>query len=93
MLMILSYIPSFAAVDRFPIKLSSFTVEQVLESAQTLGGRILKKTLYDLQYHLAHLAGSLAILGRPMGLVKNIGNIVLPTLNRISTNTQYVPLA
>lgn len=72
-LMILSYIPSFAAVDRFQIKLSSFTVEEVLESETSLISRILKKTLYDLQLHLAGLAGNLAVLGRPMGLVKNIG--------------------
>ena len=72
-LVLLSYIPSFAAVDRFPIQLSSFTVDQVLDSVESLTTRVLKKTLYDLQTHLAHLAGSLAILGRPVGLVKNIG--------------------
>ena len=72
-LAMLSYIPSFAAVDRFPIQMSSFTVDQVLESTDSLVARILKKSLYDLQSHLANLAGSLAILGRPVGLVKNIG--------------------
>merc|ERR1711998_301600 len=72
-LVLLSYIPSFASVERFPIQLSSFTVDQVLESAESLTAVVLKKSLYDLQTHLAHLAGSLAILGRPVGLVKNIG--------------------
>ena len=73
-LMILSYIPSFAAVDRFSINMSSFTVEEVLESETSLVARILKKTLNDLQLHLGTLAGNLAVLGRPVGLVKNIGD-------------------
>ena len=37
-LVLLSYIPSFAAVDRFPVKLSSFTVDQVFFSPNLYPG-------------------------------------------------------
>ena len=73
-LSVLSYVPSFASVDRFPVRISSFIVADALESNDSLVSRITSKALYDLQAHLGPLAGSLAVLGRPIGLMRNIGN-------------------
>eukprot|EP01041_Mallomonas_annulata_P004154 gene4154-8257_t len=73
----LEVIPTIVAVDRMPFKLSSFIVSDALESSSTLLQRILSKTMLDLQYQSARIAGSyllsLSVLGRPAGLAKNIG--------------------
>jgi len=73
----LEAIPAIIAVDRMPFKLNSFIVRDVLESSGSLTHRYLSQMLLDLQNQSAVIAGSyllsLSVLGRPAGLVKNIG--------------------
>ena len=69
----LSYIPTFANVDRATLKLNSFIVSDAMESMQSLTSRIAANSWRDLNYQLAKLAGSLTMLGRPVGLARNIG--------------------
>jgi vacuolar protein sorting-associated protein 13A/C len=69
----LSYIPTFANVDRATLKLNSFIVSDAMESVQSLTSRITANSWRDLNYQLAKLAGSLTALGRPVGLARNIG--------------------
>lgn len=70
---VLSYTPSFATVDRATLRLNSFIVYDAMESTQSLTTRILANAWRDLQFQLARLAGSLTVLGRPVGLARNIG--------------------
>jgi len=73
----LEAIPSIISVDRMPFKLQSFIVKDALESSTSLMNRITSKTMQDIQKQGAMIAGSyllsLSVLGRPAGLVKNIG--------------------
>ena len=69
----LSYIPTFANVDRATLKLNSFILSDAMESIQSLTSRITAHSWRDLNYQLAKLAGSLTMLGRPVGLARNIG--------------------
>lgn len=68
------FIAAFASVDRMEIKLSSFIVVNVMESASTLRSRIVAKLGQDLQGQIAQIAGSLSILGSPAGFARNVGN-------------------
>lgn len=64
---------SLAAVDRMQLKLKSFEVEDALESYGSLQNHVVNKTLQDLQSQLAQIAGSLAVLGSPMGFARKVG--------------------
>ena len=70
-------IQNITAVDEFEVKINSFIVENAMDSIESLGTRILSKVVRDLQMHLVQIAGSLLIslslIGKPAGLVKNIG--------------------
>jgi hypothetical protein len=68
------FVAAFASVDRMEIKLSSFIVINVMESASTLKTRIAAKLGQDLQSQIAQIAGSLSILGSPAGFARNVGN-------------------
>lgn len=68
------FITAFASVDRMDIKLSSFIVENAMESAATLKSRIVAKLGQDIQSQIAKIAGSLSIIGSPAGFVRNVGN-------------------
>ena len=49
---------SLAGVDRMPIKLKSFEVDDVMESTSSLADLITQKTLHDVQLQLASIAGN-----------------------------------
>ena len=51
----------------------SFQVEDVMESRASLFDLIKNKTLHDLQAQLAQLAGSLTVIGSPMGFARKVG--------------------
>jgi hypothetical protein len=74
---IFKIIHNIAAIDDLVIKISSFIVNNVMESAATLGNRVVLKITRDLQSHLVEMVGrvfgSLEVIGRPAGLYKNIG--------------------
>ena len=55
-------------------KLNSFIVTDARESIETLQSRILGKIWQDIKGQLAQIAGSLSVLGSPVGLARNIGN-------------------
>ena len=67
-------VTSLAGVDRMEVKLQSFIVSGALESLASLQARITAKVVQDIQYQIAQVAGSLSVLGSPMGLARNIGN-------------------
>lgn len=68
------FITAFASVDRMEIMLSSFIVVNAMESATTLKTRITANLMQDVQSQIAHIAGSLSILGSPAGFARNVGN-------------------
>lgn len=65
---------SLAAVEKMKIKLKSFDVENAMETKSSLLNHIAKKSLQDLQSQLAQIAGSLAVLGSPMGFARKVGS-------------------
>eukprot|EP01041_Mallomonas_annulata_P001683 gene1683-3255_t len=71
---VLEVLTSMAGVDRMVIKLNSFIVSEAIESVNSLSQRIISKTMRDLQFQLAQMAGSLTMIGSPVGLARNIGN-------------------
>jgi hypothetical protein len=70
-------VPRIAAVEDFPLKVNSFIVDHAMESIKSMGQRIGTKILHDLKKGMVHIAGnlvgSMALLGKPAGLYKNIG--------------------
>jgi hypothetical protein len=64
---------SLAEVDDMKIRLNSFIVSNALESATSLQNRLVAKLVQDLQLQLATIAGSLTIIGSPLGLAHKIG--------------------
>jgi hypothetical protein len=64
---------SFVGVDSMHIRLNSFEVEDAMQSIESLIDHITNKTLQDLKSQLAQIAGSLAVLGSPMGFARKIG--------------------
>jgi hypothetical protein len=82
----LSFLPSFAAIDNATIYLESFIVCNVMESLPTLTSRVLISKLRDLQYQLAPLVGSLTAIGGPVGLVKKVGGGVQGLVYEVSTH-------
>jgi len=74
----LRLLPRVAAVEDFALKVNSFIVDHAMESTRTMQQRILTKILQDLRSEMVQVAGnlvgSMALLGKPAGLYKNIGN-------------------
>ena len=64
---------SIGAVDLMAIRLNSFIVSNAIESFDSLQARIWAKFKRDVKMQLAQIAGSLTILGSPVGLVRNVG--------------------
>ena len=69
----LHMLTSVVEVELMAIKLNSFIVSNAVESVGSLLARIEGKVLQDLKGQLAQMAGSLTILGSPVGLARNIG--------------------
>lgn len=69
----INVLTSFAGVDNMHIKLNSFEVEDAMQSIESLVDHITNKTLQDVKSQLAQIAGSLAVLGSPMGFARKIG--------------------
>jgi hypothetical protein len=71
------FIQSVAGVDDFLFKLKSFIVSDALESTSSLIDRVVHIYVQDLKKHLVEIAsqfvGSLRIIGKPVGLYRNIG--------------------
>ena len=65
---------SLAEVENMKIKLDSFIVSDALESMVSLQSRLTAKIFQDLQLQLASIAGSLTIIGSPLGLAHKIGS-------------------
>jgi molybdopterin-binding protein len=71
------FIRAIAGVDDFLFKLKSFIVSDVLESTNSLVSRVGHIYLQDIKRHLVEIAsqfvGSMRIIGKPVGLYRNIG--------------------
>jgi hypothetical protein len=70
----LNMLTSIVEVELMAIKLNSFIVSNAVESVGSMLSRIEGKVLQDLKGQLAQMAGSLTVLGSPVGLARNIGN-------------------
>ena len=64
-------------IENFEIKLTSFIVNQAMESIKTMKARIIKKIKNEIKANLLLIGGNLLtsmnIIGKPAGLLKNIG--------------------
>lgn len=70
----INILTSLAGVDRMQIRLKSFEVDDVMESRASLIALITNKTFQDLQSQLAQIAGSLTVIGSPMGFARKVGS-------------------
>jgi len=68
---------SLPAIDGFDIHVGSFIVNYAMESMDSMRKRIALKTELELRSNLIQLGGnfigSMSILGKPAGMLKNIG--------------------
>jgi hypothetical protein len=69
----LNMLSAVVEVELMAIKLNSFIVANAVESVGSLLSRIEGKVLQDLKMQMGQMAGSLTILGSPVGLARNIG--------------------
>ena len=70
----LSYIPPFVSLEAATVKINSFIVDDAMESAQSILQRILVQALHDIQFQVAKLAGSLNVIGKPVGFARKVGS-------------------
>ncbi|RYH20785.1 hypothetical protein EON65_22470, partial [archaeon] len=71
---VLNAMMSLVGVENMQIRLNSFEVEDAMESFDTLQSLIYARILQDIRAQLASIAGSLAMIGSPVGLVRKIGS-------------------
>lgn len=71
---LLNFFLQLAGVEKMQIRLSSFDVEDAMESLDTLVSLIVTKSGQDLRSQLASIAGSLAVLGSPIGFARKVGS-------------------
>ena len=69
----LDIISSFAEVENMKVRLNSFHVTNALVSRASLQTRLIAKYTLDLQLQLASIAGSLSVIGSPLGFAHKIG--------------------
>ena len=73
----LKFIQGIAAVDDFQMRLKSFIVSDALESSSTIGDRVVRIYIAELKKQIVEIAyqfvGSLRVIGKPVGLYRNIG--------------------
>jgi hypothetical protein len=64
-------------IENFEIKLNSFMVSQALESINTMKKRVVKNAKREIKSNLVRIGGNLLssmnIIGKPAGLLKNVG--------------------
>lgn len=65
---------SLVGVESMQIKLNSFEVEDAMESIDTLCSLILARGVQDVRSQLGNIAGSLAMIGSPVGLARKVGS-------------------
>ena len=69
----LNILASLVEVESMSVKLKSFIVSNAVETVGSLLSRVEGRIIQSLRGQLAQMAGSLTILGSPVGLVRNIG--------------------
>ena len=73
----LKLVRDMVSLEDAPVRLPSFVVEGALESPQSLTGRLGAFYVDQLQARVGLIAGqllgSLRLIGRPVGLLRNIG--------------------
>ena len=70
---VIEILTSMAAVELMELRFNSFIVKDAVESMNTLQTRVTSKLKQELIGQLAQIAGSLTVLGSPVGLVRNVG--------------------
>jgi hypothetical protein len=76
----LNILTALAGVDEMELKFNSFIVSGSMESVASLNARIVAKITQDFQSQIGQVAGSLMVLGSPIGLVRNIGEVMITLL-------------
>ena len=69
----INVLTAMAGFDRMQVKLKSFEVEDAMQSRSSILNHIKNKTIQDLRSQLAQIAGSLAVIGSPMGFARKVG--------------------
>ena len=72
---VFNILTSLAAVDEMELKFNSFIVSAAMESLSSLNARIAAKLTQEFQLQIGQVAGSLAVIGSPIGLARNIGEV------------------
>ena len=71
---VLNVLTALVGVDKLQLRLKSFEVEDAMESWHTLRDLIAQKAGQDLRSQLTQIAGSLTMLGSPIGLARKVGS-------------------
>lgn len=71
---VLNFLLQLTGVEKMQIRLSSFDVEDAMETYEALLSMIITKSGQDIRSQLASIAGSLAVLGSPIGFARKVGS-------------------
>lgn len=71
---VLNVLMSLVGVEKLRLHLRSFEVEDAMESLSTLADMINSKSMQDVRSQLTQIAGSLTMLGSPIGFARRVGS-------------------
>jgi vacuolar protein sorting-associated protein 13A/C len=71
---VLNVLMSLVGVEKLRLHLRSFEVEDAMESIGTLVDMVSSKTMQDVRSQLTQIAGSLTMLGSPIGFARKVGS-------------------
>ena len=71
---VLNVLMSLVGVEKLQLRLRSFEVDDAMESVSTLVDLITSKSIQDVRSQLTQIAGSLTMLGSPIGFARKVGS-------------------
>jgi hypothetical protein len=71
---VLNVLMSLVGVERLRLHLRSFEVQDAMQSVRTLSDMIASKSFEDVRSQLTQIAGSLTMLGSPIGFARRVGS-------------------
>eukprot|EP01038_Epipyxis_sp_PR26KG_P007511 gene7511-10233_t len=71
---LLNVILSIVGVEKLQLRLNSFEVEEVMESIDSLNNLLINNYIQELRRQLASIAGSLTLIGSPIGFARKVGS-------------------
>jgi hypothetical protein len=70
---VLNVFMALVGVEKLQLRLKSFAVEDAMESSGSLIDLVLQKAQQDLRSQVTSIAGSLAMIGSPIGFARKVG--------------------